>query len=67
MINMRQVIDLNTELNQYEIYIQGLRYELDYELLCLHDAMQREEQDAAQMSKKRLFEITDELKQYGEL
>ncbi|WP_235961123.1 hypothetical protein [Savagea serpentis] len=67
MINMRQVIDLNTELNQYEVYIQGLRYELDYELLCLHDAMQREEQDAAQMSKKRLFEITDELKQYGEL
>ncbi|MBF4501735.1 hypothetical protein IRY55_10195 [Savagea sp. SN6] len=64
---MRQVIDLNTELNQYEVYIQGLRYELDYELLCLHDAMQREEQDAAQMSKKRLFEITDELKQYGEL
>lgn len=67
MITMRQVIDLNTELNQYEVYIQNLRYELDYELLSLHEALQNKEEQAVQSSKKRLFEITDELQQYGEL
>lgn len=67
VITMRQVIDLNTELNQYEVYIQNLRYELDYELLSLHEALQNKEEKAVQSSKKRLFEITDELQQYGEL
>lgn len=67
MMIMRQVIDLNTELNQYEAYIQNLRYELDYELLSLHEALKNKEEKAVQSSKKRLFEITDELQQYGEL
>lgn len=67
MITMRQVIDLNTELNQYEVYIQNLRYELDYELLSLHAALENKEEKAIQSSKKRLFEITNELQQYGEL
>lgn len=67
MMIMRQVIDLNTELHQYEAYIQNLRYELDYELLSLHAALENKEEKAIQSSKKRLFEITNELQQYGEL
>ena len=67
VITMRQVIDLNTELNQYEVYIQNLRYELDYELLSLHAALENKEEQAVQSSKRRLFEITNELQQYGEL
>lgn len=64
---MRQVIDLNAHVSQFEAYIHGLKLDIDYELASLYEAMQNDEREEVERSKRRLYDITEELKQYGEL
>lgn len=59
---MKQVVHIVRKEDLEKKLILGLKFELDYELASLFDAMQKENQKEIDKSKSRLSEIHSELK-----
>ncbi|WP_017379522.1 hypothetical protein [Paenisporosarcina sp. TG-14] len=59
---MKQVVHIVRKEDLEKKLILGLKFELDYELASLFDAMQKENQKEIDKSKSRLGEIHSELK-----
>ncbi|QBP41593.1 hypothetical protein [Paenisporosarcina antarctica] len=59
---MKQVVHIVRKEDLEKKLILGLKFELDYELASLFDAMQKENQKEIDKSKLRLGEIHSELK-----
>ncbi|WP_342525946.1 hypothetical protein MKY84_10480 [Chryseomicrobium sp. FSL W7-1435] len=60
---MRQVIHIVRKDEMDKQRKQLLELELDYFLVSLHDAMERQDEIEIEGVKHRLFEITNELKE----
>ena len=58
---MKQIIKVIRKVDIMKQYEQVLRIELDYELLCLHEAMEKKDDEYKEKCIKRLKEIHSEL------
>lgn len=60
---MKQVVKIIKKHDEKKELIRGLQLEIDYELTSLFDAMQNNNEAEAEKSKKRLKEMSVEMKE----
>lgn len=61
---MKQLMNMVRKTDFERNYINGLKLELDYELITLYDAMKEKDEKQIEQSKKRLSEIHSELEAF---
>lgn len=61
---MKQTVHIIRKVDFEKQYIQGLKLELDYELLNLHQAIQNRDEKERSRANKRLSEIHMELEAF---
>ncbi len=61
---MKQLMNMVRKTDFERNYINGLKLELDYELITLYDAMTDKDEKQMKQSKERLGEIHSELEAF---
>ena len=64
MIGIKQVVHILQKVEFEKQYIKGLQLELDYELATLYDALNTNDEQQIEASKRRLKEIHMELEAF---
>lgn len=65
VLTLKQIVHVIRKADVEKEYVKILRLELDYELATLYDAMENDNDKERQKSKKRLYEIHQELEKYN--